>query len=106
MLTGNPELGQPLTDEQKKTLATVQEAEAKMSDPTPVAEQVYHFLSSDTPRLHYMAANSEEVAHVIIREMLDRALQLNASQTAFTLNRDALIKTLDEILAKQAAGTK
>ncbi len=106
MLTGNPELSQPLTDEQKKTLATVQEAEAKMSDPTPVAEQVYHFLSSDTPRLHYMAANSEEVAHVIIREMLDRALQLNASQTAYTLNRDALIKTLDEILAKQAAGKK
>lgn len=104
MLTGQYDLNQQLTEEQKKVLAGVREQEAKMSEPIPVAEQVFHFLSSDKPRLHYMAAHNKETADFIIRTMLDRTLQLNASQ--HTLSRDQLVKILDEVLADQAAGKR
>jgi len=103
MLTGNYELNQKLTDEQKKVLAGVQEAEAKRKEPTEVAEQVYHFLSSDTPRLRYMAAPSRETVEAVMRGTLGRTAQLNASQPAYALSRDELVKMLDEALAAQAA---
>jgi NAD(P)-dependent dehydrogenase (short-subunit alcohol dehydrogenase family) len=103
MLTGKPDLNQQLNAEQAKVYAGVQADEAKMDDPAPVAEQTYLFLTSDSPRLHYMAANNEKVAHLVIRNMLDQTLQLNASQTAYTLNRDQLVKMLDETLAQTKA---
>ena len=100
MLTGKPDLDQQLTAEQMKVFAGVQADEAKKDDPTPVAEQTFRFLTSDRPRLHYMAANNEQVAHLIIRTLLDRTLQLNASQTNYTLNRDQLVKMIDAALAQ------
>jgi NAD(P)-dependent dehydrogenase (short-subunit alcohol dehydrogenase family) len=100
MLTGKPDLDQKLTPEQMKVFAGVQADEAKKDDPTPVSEQVFRFLTSDSPRLHYMAANNEQVAHTIVRAMMERALQLNASQTAYTLNRDQLVKMIDDALAQ------
>jgi NAD(P)-dependent dehydrogenase (short-subunit alcohol dehydrogenase family) len=100
MLTGKPDLDQKLTAEQMKVLAGVQADEAKRDDPTPVAEQTFLFLTSNHPRQHYMAANSEQVAHLVIRTMLDRTLQLNASQTAYTLSRDQLVKMIDDALAQ------
>lgn len=96
MLTGKPDLNQHLTEEQMKVFAGVQADEAKKDDPTPVAEQTYRFLTGDQPRLHYMAANSEEVAHLVIRTMLDRTLQLNASQKEYVLNRTQLVKMIDD----------
>jgi len=33
-----------------------------------------------------------------MRCMLDRTLQLNASQTAYTLSRDQLVKMIDDAL--------
>ena len=100
MLTGKPDLDQKLTAEQMKVFAGVQADEAKKDDPTPVAEQTFRFLTSDSPRLHYMAANNEQVAHLVIRTMLDRTLQLNASQTAYTLSRNQLVKMVDDVLAQ------
>jgi NAD(P)-dependent dehydrogenase (short-subunit alcohol dehydrogenase family) len=104
MLTGDGDSKQPLTAEQQKIIADVQAAEEKMKEPTEMAEAALHFLTSDKPRLHYMVAQSEETAHVIIRAMLDRTMQLNASQ--HSLSREQLIKMLDEVLAAQAAGSK
>jgi NAD(P)-dependent dehydrogenase (short-subunit alcohol dehydrogenase family) len=106
MLTGKPDLNQHLTEEQMKVFAGVQADEAKKDDPTPVAEQAYRFLTSDKPRLHYMAANSEEVAHLVIRIMLDRTLQLNASQAAYVLNRGQLVKMMDDALAQTKENKK
>jgi NAD(P)-dependent dehydrogenase (short-subunit alcohol dehydrogenase family) len=106
MLTGKADLDQPLTAEQKKVFAGVQADEAKKDDPTPVAEQTFRFLSSDRPRLHYMAANNDQVAHLVIRTMLDRTLQLNASQPAYTLNRDQLVKMIDDAFAQMKADKK
>jgi hypothetical protein len=84
----------------------VQADEAKKDDPTPVAEQTFRFLTSDRPRLHYMAANNEQVARLVIRTMLDRTLQLNASQTNYTLSRDQLVKMIDDALVKTKADKK
>lgn len=106
MLTGKPDLDQKLTAEQMKVFAGVQADEAKRDDPTPVAEQTFRFLTSDRPRLHYMAANNDQVAHLVIRTMLDRTLQLNASQTDYELNRDQLLKMIDEALAKMKTDKK
>jgi NAD(P)-dependent dehydrogenase (short-subunit alcohol dehydrogenase family) len=106
MLTGKPDLDQQLTAEQMKVFAGVQADEAKKDDPTPVAEQTFRFLTSDRPRLHYMAANNEQVAHLIIRTLLDRTLQLNASQTNYTLNRDQLVKMIDAALAQTKASKR
>jgi len=106
MLTGKPDLDQQLTAEQMKVFAGVQADEAKKDDPTPVAEQTFRFLTSDRPRLHYMAANNDQVAHLIIRTLLDRTLQLNASQTNYTLNRDQLVKMIDAALAQTKASKR
>jgi NAD(P)-dependent dehydrogenase (short-subunit alcohol dehydrogenase family) len=106
MLTGKPDLDQQLTAEQMKVIAGVQADEAKKDDPTPVAEQTFRFLTSDKPRLHYMAANNEQVAHLVIRTLLDRTLQLNASQAAYTLSRDQLVKMIDDALAQTKADKK
>lgn len=104
MLTGNYDLAQPLNAEQKKVLAGVQEEEAKRPEPTVVAEQVHHFLTSETPRLRYMAAPDKRTADAVMRGTLARTLQLNASQPAYALSREELVKLLDEVLAAQAAG--
>jgi NAD(P)-dependent dehydrogenase (short-subunit alcohol dehydrogenase family) len=106
MLTGEPDLNQQLSAEQMKVFAGVQADEAKKDDPTPVAEQTFRFLTSDRPRLHYMAANNDHVAQLVIRAMLDRTLQLNASQTAYTLNRDQLVNMIDDALAQTKKGEK
>jgi NAD(P)-dependent dehydrogenase (short-subunit alcohol dehydrogenase family) len=106
MLTGKPDLDQHLTAEQMKVFAGVQADEAKKDDPTPVAEQTFRFLTSDRPRLHYMAANNEQVAHLIIRTLLDRTLQLNASQSDYTLSREQLVKMVDDALAQTKADKK
>lgn len=103
MLTGKPDLDQHLTEEQMKVFAGVQADEAKRDDPTPVAEQTFRFLTSDRPRLHYMAANNEQVAHLVIRTMLDRTLQLNESQPAYVLNRSQLVKMIDDALVQTKA---
>jgi NAD(P)-dependent dehydrogenase (short-subunit alcohol dehydrogenase family) len=106
MLTGNPDLDQQVTAEQMKVLAGVQADEAKKDDPTPVAEQTFRFLTSDRPRLHYMAANNEQVAHLVIRTLMEGTLQLNASQSAYTLSRDQLVKIIDDALAQAKKAKK
>lgn len=101
MLTGNYDLRQPLTEEQETVLAGVQEAESKRKEPTEVAEQVFHFLTSDSPRRRYMAAPDSRTVETAIRAMLDWAVQMNASQPAYGLSRDRLVAMLDEFIAKQ-----
>jgi NAD(P)-dependent dehydrogenase (short-subunit alcohol dehydrogenase family) len=106
MLTGEPNLDQKLTAEQTKVFVGVQADEAKKDDPAPVVEQTFNFLTSNHPRLHYMVANNDRVAHLVIRAMLDRTLQLNASQPAYRLSRDQLIKMIDDALVQTKGMTK
>ncbi len=104
MLTGDGDKQLPLTTEQQKMISDVQEAEMKLKEPTEVAQAALDFLTSDKPRLHYMVAQDEETAHVIVKSILSLALQLNASQHA--LSRDQIIKMVDEVLTEQAPGKK
>ncbi|MDT9600766.1 SDR family NAD(P)-dependent oxidoreductase [Sphingosinicella rhizophila] len=104
MLTGSADLDQQLTDEQKKVIAAQRAEESKRPEPVVVAEQVHHFLASDSPRLRYMAAPDKETADRVMRVTLARTLQLNASQAEYSLGRDELVRLLDEILAQQASG--
>jgi hypothetical protein len=53
-----------------------------------------------------MAANNEQVAHLVIRTLLDRTLQLNASQADYTLSRDQLVKMIDDALVQTNADKK
>jgi hypothetical protein len=46
------------------------------------------------------------VARLIIRTLLDRTLQLNASQTNYTLSRDQLVKMIDDALAQTKANKR
>lgn len=101
-LTGHHDLNQPLNDEQKKVLAGVREAEAKRKDPTDVAEQVYRFLTMEKPYIHYMAAPDQTTVDRVIHVMMERTLELNTSQPAYSLSRDKLVAMIDEILAAQA----
>ena len=104
MLTGDGDRKLPLTAEQQKMISDVQEAEMKLKEPIEVAQAALDFLTSDKPRLHYMVAQDEETAHTVVRAMLERALQLNASQHA--LSREQIVKMVDEISAGQGAGRK
>jgi NAD(P)-dependent dehydrogenase (short-subunit alcohol dehydrogenase family) len=105
-LTGKYELAQNLTDEQKKVMEGVQQEEAKKPEPTIVAEQVHHFLTSATPRPRYMAAPDENTVEFVMRTSLGRVAQLNASQPDLAKTRDELVKMLDEALTAQASVNK
>jgi len=99
MLTGSPELEQPLNEEQQATLSSIKEVNSKLKEPNEVAEAVAHFLSSDSPRLRYMVAPDKETAELVIRTALERVVQLNADQE-YEFGRDALIALLDELLGE------
>ena len=104
MLTGDGDKQLPLTAEQQKMISDVRQAEMKLKEPTEVAQAALDFLTSDKPRLHYMVAQDEETAHLIVKSILSRALQLNASQHA--LSREEIVKMVDEVLAEQSVAKK
>jgi NAD(P)-dependent dehydrogenase (short-subunit alcohol dehydrogenase family) len=70
--------------------------------PTPVAEAVYEFMTSDAPKRRYLVAPTASEAHYAIRRALHRVEELNRDQP-FTLSREALIELLDELLDTAAS---
>jgi len=72
----------------------------KGADPLPVAEAALDFMSSDTPKVRYMVTPNPEQAERIIRKLISRVAQQN-NDHEHALNRETLIKLLDEELAKQ-----
>ncbi len=68
-------------------------------DPQDVADAALHFMSKDEPKFRYMVTPNEAQAHAIIRAMLTKTVQLNQGQD-YTLDKQALIKMLEEELAK------
>jgi hypothetical protein len=53
-----------------------------------------------------MASPDKNTVNVVYRAALRRIAQLNASQPAYALTREELVKMLDELLAEEAAGGK
>jgi NAD(P)-dependent dehydrogenase (short-subunit alcohol dehydrogenase family) len=67
-------------------------------EPDEVAEAVYHALFDPTPKMRYMVVPNQKEAEWTIRKAIQELVQLNQDH-AFSYDRDALIKMLDEALA-------
>lgn len=67
-------------------------------DPGEVARAALHAMSSDKPKHRYMVVPSQDQASITIRKMIEEMVQLNQGQ-AYSYDRDALVKMLDEVLA-------
>ena len=70
------------------------------AEPTPVAEAVLEFFTTDTPRLRYLVApNQDEVDYTLTRA-LQKVVELNGEQP-FSKSADQLTAMLEELLAGQ-----
>jgi NAD(P)-dependent dehydrogenase (short-subunit alcohol dehydrogenase family) len=66
--------------------------------PTPVAEAVHEFMTSEAPKRRYLVAPTAGEARYAIRKALQRVEELNRGH-AFSLSHEALVALLGDILA-------
>jgi NAD(P)-dependent dehydrogenase (short-subunit alcohol dehydrogenase family) len=66
-------------------------------DPIAVADAVIQALSAAQPKLRYMVAPTQAEANMTIRAAMAKVVQLN-SDHEFSVDREALISTLDAVL--------
>ena len=85
-------------------------ADAKLGDrsnykePDEVAAAVALALSETAPKRRYMVVPNQQEAEITIRKQIEQLVQLNERQ-AYTYDRAALVKMLDESLAASRAAT-
>lgn len=77
----------------------------KGPDPIDVAEAALHMMQSDTPKARYMVTATPAQSEVTLRRQISKMLELNADQK-HQLNREQLIKLLDEELGKHSGSEK
>ncbi|MEP6833619.1 MAG: SDR family NAD(P)-dependent oxidoreductase [Gemmatimonas sp.] len=70
--------------------------------PDDVADAVLDAISNPTPRLRYLVVPVASQATIVLRKLMEQLVQMNDSQK-FTLDRDALVKMLDDALARAKA---
>ena len=68
-------------------------------EPDEVAAAVEQALFEPAPKRRYMVVPNQEEAEITIRKQIEQLVQLNEGQP-YTYDRAALIKMLDEALAK------
>ena len=68
-------------------------------EPDDVAAAALHALSDAAPKMRYMVVATPRQAEVTIRKAMEELVQLNQSHT-FSYDREALIRLLDETLAR------
>ena len=68
-------------------------------EPTEVAAAAVHALSSPNPQMRYMIVPVARQGEVTVRKAIEELVQLNQGHP-FTYDREALVKMLDEALAK------
>ena len=73
---------------------------ANSGDPNEVAEAVMHALFDANPKPRYLVVPNQEQAQWTINRAMERLVELNASQK-YSYDREALIKMLDQAMAKQ-----
>ena len=85
--------------------ATIKSMSAFENNPPPddVADAVFDALSSANPRPRYLVVPTASQGAIVIRKLFETIMQLNESQK-FTYDRDALIKMMDDALAKVKQG--
>lgn len=71
---------------------------SRFKKPTDVALAVEQALFEDKPKRRYMVVPNQGEAEVTIRKQVEQLVQLNEGH-AYTYDRDALVKMLDEVLA-------
>ena len=67
--------------------------------PDDVADAVLDALTSATPKMRYLVVPAANQAAIAIRKVIDELVQLNQDQK-FSYDRDALVKMLDDALAR------
>lgn len=77
---------------------------SKYKDPDEVAVAVSHALFDPNPKRRYMVVPVEGEAERTLRKQIAQLVELNEGH-AFTYDRDALVKMLDEALAKSRPRT-
>ncbi len=73
--------------------------QTQSADPIAVAKAVEHALFNDKPKMRYMIVPNQHEGDITIRKAMSELVQLN-QQHSFSIKREALIKMLDEELAK------
>ena len=71
--------------------------------PDDVADAVYDAITNDNPKLRYLVVPAQNQAAIAIRKLVDEIVQLNSDQR-FSYDRDALVKMLDDALARAKQG--
>jgi len=72
---------------------------SRFKEPDDVAAAVEHALSDANPKRRYMVVPNQNEAEITIRKQIEQLVQLNEGH-AYTYDRDALVKMLDESLAQ------
>ena len=67
--------------------------------PEAVADAVLDALSSQNPKHRYLVVPVANQATIVLRQLVDEIVQLNAKQP-YSLDRDALVKLLDDALTR------
>ena len=78
---------------------------SRFKEPDDVAAAVAHSLFDASPKRRYLVVPVQDEADRTLRKVIAQLVELNEGH-AFTLDRDTLVKMLDEALAKSRPRTK
>ena len=67
--------------------------------PDDVADAVYDAITNDSPKMRYLVVPVQGQAAIAIRKVIEELVQLNEDQK-FSYDRDALVKMLDDAIAR------
>jgi NAD(P)-dependent dehydrogenase (short-subunit alcohol dehydrogenase family) len=84
---------------QMRNMVTAMGGYDNYPEPDDVANAALHALSNDAPQMRYMVVPAARQAEVTIRKAIDELVQLNQGHK-FSYDREALIKMIDESLAR------
>ena len=73
--------------------------------PDSVATAVYDAFTNATPKMRYLVTPIASQANIAIRKVVEELVQLNDAHP-YSLDRDALVKLLDDALARSKAAKK
>ncbi|MEO1245299.1 MAG: SDR family oxidoreductase [Pseudomonadota bacterium] len=86
-------------DEFARFASFAQVDRSKHAEPTPVAEAVLDFFTTDQPKLRYMVSASQAEVDYTLSRALQKVVELNHDQT-FSRSVEELTATLEELFAE------
>lgn len=85
-------------EEMRGMLEWLKKFDGAAGDPADVARAALHAMSSDAPKHRYMVVPEQRQADITVRQAMTELVQINQQQ-AHSIDRDTLVKMLDELLA-------